>query len=248
MLDVKCQNCHTELEHPGDYCLVCGQSNVGVLGIYVGKRIRLFCFNHKEYVGQEIIRAVGSEEEGDRGDQIAYRNTLDLISDSVHRKRPQTVITSGIEPQAILKLWDCEILYTKDFDSPEEFKEAIGEYLQEKRMEKVDIRPEKKVSGRHYTVIGGRNGQRTLREIGGSPYVKKIVPGPIEVSRKSQGGFSYKIQKPDARGNLRLRLREGSTVQEIRLVTTAYDENSAQKVIGDLNARIPSWTKTGTNG
>ncbi len=244
MLYVKCRNCHSELEHPGDYCLVCGQSNVELLGVYVGEKIRLFCFYDREYVGQEIIKVLGSEEEGDRSEQIAYRNTLDLISDAVHRKRPRTVITSGIEPQAILRLWDCEVLYTRDFDTPEEFKMAVEEYLQEKRMEKVDIRPEKKVSGRHYTVIGGRNGQRTLREIGGSPFIKKIVPGPIEVSRKSHGGFSYKIQKPDARGNLRLRLREGSTVQEIRLVTTAYNENSAQKVVDDLNAKLAGWTKT----
>lgn len=242
MLCVKCRNCHSELEHPGDYCLICGQSNVDLLGVYVGERIHLFCFYGKEYVGQETLIPMG-EGEGDKKDQIAYRNTLELISDSVHRKRPQTVITSGIEPQTILKLWDCEVFYTQDFDSPEEFKQAIEEYLQEKKMLKVDIRPEKKVSGRHYTVIGGRDGQRTLREIGCSPYVKKIVPGPIEVSRKGHGGFSYKVQKPDTKGNLRVRLREGSTVQEIWLVTTAYDEDSAQKVIEDLKARLESWTK-----
>ncbi len=240
---MKCRNCQNELKHPGDYCLVCGQSNVELLVVYVGEKVHLFCFYGKEYVGQETIRVMGSEKEGDRGEQIAYRNTLDLISEAVHRKRPQTVITSGIDPQAILKLWDCEILYTQDFDSPNEFKKAVGEYLHEKRMEKVDIRPEKKVSGRHYTVIGGRNGQRTLREISFSPYVKKIVPGPIEVSRKSQGGFSYKIQKTDTRGNLRLRLREGSTVQEIRLVSIAYNEDSAQKVVDDLNNRLNTSTK-----
>ncbi|MFO7966880.1 MAG: DUF2103 domain-containing protein [Archaeoglobaceae archaeon] len=240
---MKCRNCHNELEHPGDYCLICGQSNVDLLGVYVGKRVHLFCFYDKEYVGHETISIIGGREEGGTDDQIAYRNTLDLISDCVHKKRPQTVITSGIDPSTILKLWDCEVFYTRDFDNPEDFKQAVAEYLQEKRMEKVDIRPEKKVSGRHYTVIGGRNGQRTLREIGCSSYVKKIVPGPIEVSRKSQGGFTFKIQKPDSRGNLRLRLREGSTVQEIRLVTTAYDESSAQKVVDELNARLASWTK-----
>ncbi|MFP3908771.1 MAG: DUF2103 domain-containing protein [Archaeoglobaceae archaeon] len=235
---MKCRNCHKELEHPGDYCLVCGQSNVELLGVYVGERIRLFCFYDKEYVGQEVIRGVGGEEEGDMDDQIAYRNTLDLISEAVHRKRPQTVITSGIDPQTVLRLWNCEVLYTREFDSSEDFKEALKDFMQEKRMEKVDIRPEKKIGGRHYTVIGGRNGHRILREIGSSPYIKKIVPGPIEVSRKSQGGFSYKIQKPDARGNLRLRLREGSTVQEIRLVATAYDKDSAKKVVDDLNTRL----------
>lgn len=242
MLRVKCRNCHSELEHPGDYCLICGQSNVDLLGVYVGERIHLFCFYGKDYVGQENLIPMGVEE-GGKEDQIAYRNTLELISDSVHRKRPQTVITSGINSSTILKLWDCEVFYTRDFDSPEDFKRALEAYQKEKKMEKVDIRPEKKVSGKHYTVIGGRSGQRILREIGGSAYVKKIVPGPIEVSRKSQGGFSFKIQKPDHRGNLRLRLREGSTVQEIRLVTTAYDESSAQKVVDDLNARLSSWTK-----
>lgn len=235
---MKCRNCESELEHAGDYCMVCNKVNTHLLGVYIDEVAHLFCFYGKEYVGEEIVKLLRFEDGDEIEKQIAYRNSVELISEAIHRKRPKKVIVSGINPKEILQLWNAEVYYTDEFESAEEFKKALKEYLTEREIERVNIKPEKKIGGRHTTVIGGRRGWRVLLEIASSPYVKKIIPCAIEVSKKSGEGFQYKIQKPDIKGNLRVLLREGSTVQEIRIITTAYDEMTGEKVRKEIKHRI----------
>jgi len=235
---VKCRNCESELEHAGDYCMVCNKVNTHLLGVYIeDETAHLFCFYDKEYVGEEIVKLLRFEIGDEVEKQVAYRNSIELISEAIHRKRPEKVIVSGINPKEILQLWNAEVYYTDKFETAEEFKKALKEYLTKREIEKVDIKPEKKLGGRHTTVIGGRSGWRVLLEIASSPYVKKIIACAIEVSGKSGEGFQYKIQKPDRKGNLRVLLREGSAVQEIRIITTAYDERTGEKVREEIKHR-----------
>jgi hypothetical protein len=68
------------------------------------------------------------------------------------------------------------------------------------------------------------------------PHVKKIVPGPIDAGGKgSQSGLRAKVTRADGNGNVRLLLRDGSSVQENRIVTTAMDRETGERVRDDLN-------------
>ncbi len=90
-----------------------------------------------------------------------------------------------------------------------------------------------KFGGNHTTIIGGRKGRKIVMEIGRSKLVKKVIPGIIKVGM-SPGGFKAKFLRPDSRGNLRLLLREGSTVQEIFIVTKASTHSEGLEIVKEL--------------
>ena len=92
----------------------------------------------------------------------------------------------------------------------------------------------RKIGGNHTTIIGGRRGRKLVLEIAKNEMVKKIIPGIIKVSMSPGVGFRAKILRPDSRGNLRLLLREGSTVQEIFIVTRASTYNEGLGLARDL--------------
>ncbi|AGK61977.1 hypothetical protein Asulf_02012 [Archaeoglobus sulfaticallidus PM70-1] len=95
-----------------------------------------------------------------------------------------------------------------------------------------------KLGGDHTTIIGGRRGRKIVAKISTSEKVKRIVPGIIKVGMSSGGGFRAKFLRPDERGNLRLLLREGSTVQEIFIVTTAKNFKEGSDIIKELERII----------
>lgn len=238
---MKCKNCYSELQRPGDYCLKCGHPNTDVVGIYFDNLVHVFCFSEGKYMGEETVRPVKSEVEG-RKAQLAERNTLELVSEVIHRKRPERIIAQGINPEALYRLWDAEIEYTEGLNSPAEFQKSVEDYLSTQgELEQVDMNPRKKIGGKHQTIIGGKDIMDLLKTLGGSPHVKKIIPGPIEASasRKS-GGPGCRIHRSDERGNLKISVSEGSTVQEIRLITTAYDKETGKQVIEELEKRFES--------
>jgi hypothetical protein len=68
--------------------------------------------------------------------------------------------------------------------------------------------------------------------------VKKLVPGPITNGSTAEGGLVAKATRADARGNVRLLLREGASVQENRVVTTAPDRETGERVRVDLNEAL----------
>ncbi|MBO8182698.1 MAG: DUF2103 domain-containing protein [Archaeoglobus sp.] len=91
----------------------------------------------------------------------------------------------------------------------------------------------RKFGGDHSTIIGGRKGRKIVLEISRSELVKKVVPGIIKVGM-SPGGFKAKFLRPDERGNLRLLLREGSTVQEVFIVTKASNSLEGLEIAREL--------------
>jgi hypothetical protein len=94
-----------------------------------------------------------------------------------------------------------------------------------------------KFGGDHTTVIGGRRGRKILIEISRSDRVKRVIPGIIKVGM-SPGGFKAKFLRPDHRGNLRLLLREGSTVQEIFIITKASNKAEGREIAKELERRF----------
>lgn len=95
-----------------------------------------------------------------------------------------------------------------------------------------------KIGGAHTTIIGGRVGRRVVERVAAHKEIKKIIPSVICVKNKSSGGFSAKALRPDERGNLRLLLAEGSSFQEIRLITTVGTVADGERIAEELNRLI----------
>jgi hypothetical protein len=69
--------------------------------------------------------------------------------------------------------------------------------------------------------------------------VKKLIPGPIEAGGGgSRGGVRAKATRAGESGNVRLLIRDGSSVQENRVVTTAMNRETGERVREDLNEAL----------
>jgi len=95
-----------------------------------------------------------------------------------------------------------------------------------------------KRGGTHTTIIGDRKGRKIASVISSHEAVKKIIPGIIQSKGPSGGSFRAKVLRPDARGNLRLLFTQGTSYQEIILVTTAGDIAEGEAISDELNALI----------
>jgi len=102
----------------------------------------------------------------------------------------------------------------------------------------VDASPGEKIGGTHSTLVGGRSGQRAIEAVATHPHVKKVVPGPIDAGGSSSVGVSAKVTRADGNGNLRLLIRDGSSVQENRVVTTARDREFGARIRADINEAL----------
>ncbi|SDZ96955.1 hypothetical protein SAMN04488065_1480 [Haloplanus vescus] len=230
---MECRRCGTPLDRPGDYCLVCRTANCDavVLDIDVD-RATLTMVEEEETVGETTI-TTRPEEEGEAR-VIERRNFAGLIADEIRRKRPETVFAAG----------DREIIRAVRGETHYEFYRVAGddpvasvlERRGERALEVVETPPKEKLGGRHTTLIGKRAGRRAISTVAEHPHVKKIVPGPIDAGGKgSQSGLRAKVTRADDNGNVRLLLRDGSSVQENRIVTTAMNRETGERVRDDLN-------------
>ncbi|MBC7085618.1 MAG: DUF2103 domain-containing protein [Methanomethylovorans sp.] len=100
--------------------------------------------------------------------------------------------------------------------------------------------PHKKLGGSHTTIIGGRHGKKIVGLISQHAEVKKIVPSVITVKGKSNPGglIIAKVLRPDERGNLRLLISQGTSSQELRIITTVGDVQSGERIMHELNRMI----------
>jgi hypothetical protein len=109
----------------------------------------------------------------------------------------------------------------------------------DRALEVVETPPREKIGGSHSTLIGGRSGRLAIRTVADHPHVKKIVPGPIDAGGTgSRTGLRAKATRAGTNGNVRLLLRDGSSVQENRIVTTAMDRETGERVRADLNEAL----------
>ncbi|MDD2440153.1 MAG: DUF2103 domain-containing protein [Methanosarcinaceae archaeon] len=91
-----------------------------------------------------------------------------------------------------------------------------------------------KLGGAHTTIIGGRAGRKLVRLVSQHPEIKKIIPAVISVKGTAGGKLSGKLLRADSRGNLRLLLSEGRSVQELRLVTTVGTAFEGERIAREL--------------
>ena len=234
---MQCRRCGSPLERPGDYCLVCRTANVDAVVIaFERDRATLTMLDDEETVGETVVTTVPEEEDADAR-VVELRNFAGKVADEVRRKRPETVFAAGErEPLREARAQLHYPFYRADGDDP------VGSVLDrrgERSLEIVDIPPREKLGGRHSTLIGDRAGRRAIGVVADHPHVKKIIPGPIDAGGKgSQTGLRAKVTRADDNGNVRLLLRDGSSVQENRVVTTAMDRETGERVREDLNEAL----------
>lgn len=224
------------LERPGDYCLVCDTQNADAVVLDLGTERAVVTSLHGEaVVGQWDVTTV--PEDGEETGVVQLRNFAGLVADEVHRKRPDEVYAAG--DREVLRTVRADLhypLYRVDEADP---VEAALARRGETALEVVDRAPREKLGGSHTTLVGDRDGRRAVLTVAGHPHVKKVVPGPIDGGGSgSRTGVRAKATRADDNGNVRLLIRDGSSVQENRVVTTAGAREMGERVREDLNEAL----------
>lgn len=228
-----CGRCGTPLEKPGDYCLTCNTANCDtVVVVFDRSRAELTMLDDEEVIGETAVTTI--PEDGDESRVVELRNFAGLVADEVRRKRPEEVYAAG--DRDVLREARAQLHYEFFRVAGENPVERVLDRRGERALDVVETPPREKLGGAHSTLIGGRKGRRAIGVVAGHPHVKKIIPGPIDASGKgSRTSLRAKVTRADGNGNVRLLLRDGSSVQENRVVTTAMDTETGEFVRDDLN-------------
>ena len=243
---MECRHCASPLEKPGDFCLVCRETNTEAIVLEAtrdratitmlagedGPRERDGSVDPDEQVlGETTITTTPEDGENE---PIELRNFAGLIGDEIRRKRPEEVYAGGVRTVIRAVRQDLHHpFYRVDDDDP---VEAVLERRGNRALDVVETPPAEKIGGSHTTLIGGRTGMEAIHTVAGHPHVKKVIPGPIDAGGKgSQSGMRAKVTRADDGGNVRMLLRDGSSVQENRVVTTARDREMGERIRADLN-------------
>lgn len=230
---MECRQCGNPLDRPGDYCLECHTVNAETVVVDADRdRATITILDEDEDILGEATVTTTPEEGEEEPREL--RNFAGRIADETHRKRPEAVYVAG-DRSVIRRL--RRHLYEDIYRVAEDDPVADVQGRAGERPLEVDDRPAgEKIGGSHSTLIGGRDGQRIVREVASHPNVKKVVPGPIESGGgSSDGGVRGKATRADRNGNVRVLIRDGSSVQETRIVTTARDRETGERVRAALN-------------
>jgi hypothetical protein len=231
-----CRRCGTPLEKPGDYCLTCNTANCDtVVVVFDRDRAELTMLDEESVVGRTTVTTVPEEEEVAR--VVELRNFAGLVADEIRRKHPEEVYAAG--DRDVLNETRSQLhheFYRVESDDP---VQRVLDRRGERALDVVETPPREKLGGSHSTLIGGRRGRRAIGVVADHPHVKKIIPGPIDAGGTgSRTGLRAKVTRAGDNGNLRLLLRDGSSVQENRVVTTAMDRETGEFVRDDLNEAL----------
>ncbi len=230
---MQCRCCASPLARPGDYCLVCQTTNTDTVIIECDReRATVTCLYDGDIVAERTITTV--PESNERWVPTERRNYAGRIIDEVRRKRPDAVYAAG--DHSILQAIRADLHYSISRVVSDDPVDAVRNDDDDSPLAVVEATLAEKLGGSHSTLIGGRDGRQALKTVAAHPNVKKIIPGPIDASGTgSQSGVRAKATRPDQHGNVRLLLRDGSSVQENRVVTTAHDRDGGNQVAADLN-------------
>lgn len=233
---MKCRHCSTPLERPGDYCLVCRRANTDTVVLDVDRdRSTVWCLLDDDVVAERTVTT--SPVDDQRWGPVELRNYAGRVADEVRRKRPTEVYAGG--DRAVIGAIRADVHYQVYRVAEEDPLGAVRNSRRETPLEVVEASIAEKLGGSHSTLIGGRSGRRVLETVAEHPNVKKIVPGPIDAGGSgSRSGVRAKATRADENGNVRLLLRDGSSVQENRIVTTAGDHDLGERLREDLNEAL----------
>ena len=233
---MECRQCGSALERPGDYCLVCRTANADAVVLELSReRATVTTLFDGAVVGE---RTVTTTEETD-GERVTseLRYFAGQIADEVRRKRPEEVYATG--DREVLRGVRGQVRYSFYRIDAEDPIEYVLDRQGDAPLEVVEASVAEKLGGSHSTLIGGRTGRRALEVVADHPHVKKIIPGPIDAGGSgSRSGLRAKVTRADDTGNVRLLLRDGSSVQENRVVTTASERELGERVRDDINEAL----------
>ncbi|MFW5965269.1 MAG: DUF2103 domain-containing protein [Halodesulfurarchaeum sp.] len=231
-----CRRCGAALDRPGDYCLSCESANADAVVVEIEKRrARLTMLYETSVLGVTEIPTTPEHEQTLTA--VHRRNYAGLIADEIRRKRPEAVYVTG--DRTVVRELAAQIHYSIYRVPADEPVQSVLDRRTEADLEVIDRPPAEKIGGAHSTVIGGRSGQLAIRTVAGHPNVKKVVPGPIDAGgSSSRTGTRAKVSRADDNGNLRLVVRDGSSVQENRVVTTAGTREAGERIRLDLNEAL----------
>ncbi|MDS0474459.1 DUF2103 domain-containing protein [Natrinema sp. 1APR25-10V2] len=250
---MECRHCASPLEKPGDFCLVCREANTEAIVLEAARdraTITMLAGDDEGVDGAGQSASASSETDAEEGvlgettitttpedgenEPIELRNFAGLIGDEIRRKRPEEVYAGGT--RAVIRAVREDIhhpFYRVDDDDP---VQAVLERRGNRALDVVETPPAEKIGGSHTTLIGGRTGMEAIHTVADHPHVKKVIPGPIDAGGKgSQSGLRAKVTRADDGGNVRMLIRDGSSVQENRVVTTARDREMGERIRADLN-------------
>ena len=259
---MNCRRCGTPLEKPGDYCLTCNTANADAVVVeFETDRAHLTLLREDDVVGETTVTT--RPEEAERLTEVQLRNFAGRIADEIRRKRPESVYAAGEreplrETRAQLhhefyrvpdggasgndRGGDTTADGSRDDDREADLSPVVTWVLDrrgDRSLAVVETPPREKIGGSHSTLIGDRKGRKAVQTVAKHPHVKKIVPGPIDAGGTgSRTGLRAKATRAGTNGNVRLLLRDGSSVQENRIVTTAMDRETGERVRADLNEAL----------
>lgn len=231
---MECRRCAASLDRAGDFCLTCRAANADAVVCELGRgRASVTSLFEGARVGTWTVTTV--EEEGENRLR-ELRNFAGRVADEIHRKRPENVYVTGdrevLDALRAHLHYDLRRVASADGDPVE----AVIERRGEPELAVVETPPREKLGGAHSTLVGGRVGKEVVELVADHPHVKKVIPGPIDAGgRGSRTGVRAKATRADSTGNVRVLVRDGSSVQEVRVVTTAADRRQGERVSEDLD-------------
>jgi hypothetical protein len=230
---MECRQCASPLDRPGDYCLVCRTANADTVVLELGReRATVTALLDGTVVGSRVVTTTPEEDSERVSAELRY--FAGQVADEIRRKRPTEVYATG--DREVLQAVRAQVHYTFYRIEAEDPVEYVVDRAGESALEVVEASVAEKLGGAHSTLIGGRTGQRALEVVAAHPHVKKIIPGPIDAGgSSSRTGVRAKATRADGSGNVRLLIRDGSSVQENRVVTTARDRELGERVRADIN-------------
>ncbi|PSP24817.1 metal-binding protein [Halobacteriales archaeon QH_10_65_19] len=230
---MECRQCASPLDRPGDYCLVCRTANADTVVLEFGReRATVTALLDGTVVGSRVVTTTPEEDSEQVSAELRY--FAGQVADEIHRKRPTEVYATG--ERKVLQAVRAQVHYTFYRIEAENPIEYVITRAEESSLEVVEASVAEKLGGAHSTLIGGRTGQRALEVVAAHPNVKKIIPGPIDAGgSSSRTGVRAKATRADGSGNVRLLIRDGSSVQENRVVTTARNRELGERVRADIN-------------
>jgi hypothetical protein len=231
---MECRQCGSPLDRPGDYCLVCRTANADTVVLDLDRdRATVTTLDEETILGQYVVTTTPEADDSER-ERTELRNFAGQVADEVRRKRPEEVYAAGDRDalRAVRAQLRYEFYRVGDDDPVQDVLDRRGEAP----LEVVEASVAEKLGGSHSTLIGGRAGRAALEVVADHPHVKKIIPGPIDAGGSgSRTGVRAKATRADDTGNVRLLVRDGSSVQENRVVTTARDREYGERIRSDLN-------------
>jgi hypothetical protein len=233
---MECRHCGSALDRPGDYCLVCRSANADAVVLELGReRARVTALDGETVRGRREITTTPETDGELRPAEL--RSFAGQVADDVRRKRPDTVYATG--DRDVLRAVRAQLrheFYRVAADDP---VEHVVQRRDEPALEVVEATVAEKLGGAHSTIVGGRAGREALTVVAEHPHVKKLVPGPIDAGGSgSRSSLRAKATRADENGNVRLLVRDGSSVQENRVVTTAGGRDLGERVRADLNEAL----------